>query len=277
MLGCSAGASTPTSPVRDSEGAAPARARICDVGRRRVAEATSRGVDGARAVVLHLTDDESDDSPLMESIIAALRREVGLVQPVSRHESAESRACNQTRMSTTLARRDRLAAALLDAAIAGVMPSSPSNEPMVIATDVAAAAALVAAAGRPDAFASLVLVDGRVDLAERVCRDVRVPVLLLVDQYRQPLVDLNRLAASRMTPRAQLMVLPGDDAGPVDRSVTQHCALVATRRWLQASANGARARRGSRCSVATANWPGVSRGTSWSRRAFARWLPTSTA
>lgn len=72
-----------------------------------------------------------------------------------------------------------------------------------------AAAALVAAAERPEAVAAVVSRGGRPDLAGDRLGSVRAPTLLVVGGNDPVVLDLNREAASRLTAPHQLEVVPG--------------------------------------------------------------------
>ena len=72
-----------------------------------------------------------------------------------------------------------------------------------------AAAALIAAAERPDGVRAVVSRGGRPDLAEDVLPRVRAPVLLIVGGNDYPVIDMNRDAAGRLKSRHQLVIVPG--------------------------------------------------------------------
>jgi pimeloyl-ACP methyl ester carboxylesterase len=85
-----------------------------------------------------------------------------------------------------------------------------------------AAAALLAAAGRPDRVQALVSRGGRPDLAGAVLTAVRCPVLLLVGENDPEVLELNREAASRLHCPHQLTVIPGashlfEEAGALEQ------------------------------------------------------------
>jgi putative phosphoribosyl transferase len=73
-----------------------------------------------------------------------------------------------------------------------------------------AAAALVAAARRPDAVHAVVSRGGRPDLAGAALEQVRSPTLLIVGSLDEDVLDLNRHAAARMVhAEVRLKVVPG--------------------------------------------------------------------
>jgi dienelactone hydrolase len=94
-----------------------------------------------------------------------------------------------------------------------------------------AAAALVAAAARPDAVEAVVSRGGRPDLAGSALPVVRAPTLLIVGSRDSDVLDLNREAAARMRATVRLAIVPGathlfEEPGALD----QVADLAA--RWL---------------------------------------------
>ncbi|MFX0595061.1 dienelactone hydrolase family protein [Melissospora conviva] len=72
-----------------------------------------------------------------------------------------------------------------------------------------AAAALSAAAARPDAVRAVVSRGGRPDLAGPALADVQAPTLLLVGGRDEQVRELNERALDALPPSAQLRVVPG--------------------------------------------------------------------
>jgi len=72
-----------------------------------------------------------------------------------------------------------------------------------------AAAALVAAAERPNTVSAIVSRGGRPDLAGPILPRVTVPTLLLVGSLDEPVIEMNREAQRLMPGIAQLEVVPG--------------------------------------------------------------------
>lgn len=72
-----------------------------------------------------------------------------------------------------------------------------------------AAAALVAAAQRPDAIRAVVSRGGRPDLAGQALRSVRAPTLLIVGGDDRAVIGLNRLALAELRGDKQLEIVPG--------------------------------------------------------------------
>jgi dienelactone hydrolase len=72
-----------------------------------------------------------------------------------------------------------------------------------------AAAALIAAAERPDVSAAVVSRGGRPDLAGAALAAVRAPTLLIVGGHDQPVIALNEEAKRRMQAIVRLEIVPG--------------------------------------------------------------------
>lgn len=72
-----------------------------------------------------------------------------------------------------------------------------------------AAAALVAAAERPDEVSTVVSRGGRPDLAGDALPRVAVPVLLIVGGLDTPVIDMNRAAQERLRSDSELTIVPG--------------------------------------------------------------------
>ena len=72
-----------------------------------------------------------------------------------------------------------------------------------------AAAALVAAAERPDVVSAVVSRGGRPDLAGAALMHVRAPTLLIVGGNDGQVIQLNRAALAELRCEKQLMIVPG--------------------------------------------------------------------
>src|ERR1700682_2383854 len=72
-----------------------------------------------------------------------------------------------------------------------------------------AAAALVAAAGRPDQVHAIVSRGGRADLAGPALPRVRAPTLHIVGGNDVQVIELNRLALAQLRSEKQLVIIPG--------------------------------------------------------------------
>ncbi len=85
-----------------------------------------------------------------------------------------------------------------------------------------AAAALRAAADRPDAVDAVVSRGGRPDLADERLPKVRAPTLLIVGGEDTPVIELNEWAAERLTAVHRLEIVPGathlfEESGALER------------------------------------------------------------
>jgi putative phosphoribosyl transferase len=85
-----------------------------------------------------------------------------------------------------------------------------------------AAAALVAAAERPERAAAVVSRGGRPDLAGGALAEVGAPTLLIVGERDPVVLDLNRRAMEGMTAETRLEIVPGathlfEEPGALDR------------------------------------------------------------
>jgi pimeloyl-ACP methyl ester carboxylesterase len=80
---------------------------------------------------------------------------------------------------------------------------------MLFGASTGAAAALVAAAARPDRVAAVISRGGRPDLAASALAQVRAPVLLIVGGEDTEVIALNRRAAAKLPARADIEIVPG--------------------------------------------------------------------
>ena len=72
-----------------------------------------------------------------------------------------------------------------------------------------AAAALLAAAARPDQVQAVVARGGRPDLAQRVLARVAAPTLLIVGGEDKPVIELNQMALVQLRGVKKLAIIPG--------------------------------------------------------------------
>jgi pimeloyl-ACP methyl ester carboxylesterase len=90
-----------------------------------------------------------------------------------------------------------------------------------LAGDTVAAAALAAAAARPNLVGAVVAGGGRPDLADEAWGQVQAPTLLLVGERDVPAIGLNEYALEMLPGKKRLDILPGagsllDEAGPLE-------------------------------------------------------------
>jgi putative phosphoribosyl transferase len=72
-----------------------------------------------------------------------------------------------------------------------------------------AAAALIAAANRPQVVRAVVSRGGRPDLAEAALESVIAPTLLIVGGHDEPVIELNQRAFDRLPGKRELEIVPG--------------------------------------------------------------------
>lgn len=98
-------------------------------------------------------------------------------------------------------------------------------------TGTGGAAALVAAAARPNEVAAVVIHSGRPDLADEALPHVRAPTLLIVGGRDESVVELNRRAMASMrckVQKIQLAIVPGashlfEEPGTLDEAARLAC------------------------------------------------------
>lgn len=105
-----------------------------------------------------------------------------------------------------------------------------------------AAAALIAAAARPERVQAVVSRGGRPDLAGRALRHVRAPTLLLVGGLDHVVIELNQAALALLGDRGQLVVIPGashlfEEPGTLEQVID--AARDFFQRWLAPLTTGA--------------------------------------
>ncbi|MBW3666617.1 MAG: dienelactone hydrolase family protein [Actinobacteria bacterium] len=99
---------------------------------------------------------------------------------------------------------------LLTARVVGAIDWLPPSPPIgVFGASTGAAAALGAAAERPDRVAAVVSRGGRPDLAGSALPRVEAPTLLVVGALDLTVLDLNRQAQEQMSAETRLEVVPG--------------------------------------------------------------------
>jgi pimeloyl-ACP methyl ester carboxylesterase len=99
-----------------------------------------------------------------------------------------------------------------------------------------AAAALIAAAERPDRVRAVVSRGGRPDLASDALGNVRAPTLLIVGGHDQPVIEMNRWALAKLRCDRQLVIIPGathlfEEPGTLEEAA--HLAAEWFGRWFE--------------------------------------------
>ena len=88
----------------------------------------------------------------------------------------------------------------------------PDLQPLPIAffgASTGAAAALIAAAARPDITRAVISRGGRPDLAHEALSNVQAPTLLIVGGDDDPVIEMNREAMRRMRAPVEFEIVPG--------------------------------------------------------------------
>jgi putative phosphoribosyl transferase len=117
-------------------------------------------------------------------------------------------------------------------AVVGDLPPSPRELSVgCYGASTGAAAALIAAAARPDRVGAVVSRGGRPDLAGEALPHVAAPTLLIVGGNDPEVVQLNRFAQTMLGGRSHLEVVPGaghlfEEPGALER------VAALTREWL---------------------------------------------
>lgn len=94
------------------------------------------------------------------------------------------------------------------------------------------AAALAAAADRPDAVGAIVSRGGRPALAGAALPRVRAPTLLIVGEDDEQVLELNRAALAQLRCEKQLAIVPGATHLFEEPGALDEVALLA-RKWFQ--------------------------------------------
>jgi putative phosphoribosyl transferase len=135
-----------------------------------------------------------------------------LVDLLTPEEEAEDLVTRRLRFDVRLL-ADRVIGAIdwLDAdAVVGDLPPRLRHLPLgCFGASTGAAAALIAAAERPDRIAAVVSRGGRPDLAGDALRQVRAPTLLIVGSSDPEVLELNRQAQRLLSSESQLEIVPG--------------------------------------------------------------------
>jgi dienelactone hydrolase len=166
--------------------------------------------EGARAVVLFAHGSGSGRHSPRNRFVARALRDAGLatllIDLLTAEEEAEDMYTGHLRFDIPL-----LAGRLVGATgWLGQAPGTADLRTGYFGASTGAAAALVAAAQRPDAVGAVVSRGGRPDLAGTALPRVRAPTLLIVGGHDEPVIALNREALVRLgAGEKQLVIIPG--------------------------------------------------------------------
>jgi pimeloyl-ACP methyl ester carboxylesterase len=103
-----------------------------------------------------------------------------------------------------------------------------------------AAAALIAAADRPELTRAVISRGGRPDLADEALPRVQAPTLLIVGGRDEPVIEMNRDAMRRMHAHVELRIVPGASHLFEERGALEEVSRLATEwcgRYLKESSS----------------------------------------
>lgn len=187
--------------------------------------------DGARAVVLFAHGSGSSRHSLRNRYVARMLNEVKLatllIDLLTAEEEAIDRRTAQLRFDIEL-----LAERLVGATDWLKRYTDTQHLPIgYFGASTGAAAALVAAAERPDAVRAVVSRGGRPDLAGSALLKVRAPTLLIVGGKDVQVIELNRVAFAVLRCEKELVIVPGA-THLFEEPGTLHEAASRAREWF---------------------------------------------
>lgn len=164
--------------------------------------------DGARGVVCFAHGSGSSRFSGRNRYVAGVLRDAGiatlLIDLLTRDEEQIDLVTAELRFDIDLLARRVIAAC-------DWLTAQADTGALAIGTfgaSTGAAAALIAAAERPDVVRAVVSRGGRPDLAGDALPRVRAPVLLLVGALDHPVITMNRDAAARLKAPHELVIVP---------------------------------------------------------------------
>lgn len=135
-----------------------------------------------------------------------------LVDLLTAEEEAEDLVTRRLRFDIRLL-ADRVVGAIdwlaLDAVVGDLPPRLKDLPVGCFGASTGAAAALIAAAERPDRVRAVVSRGGRADLAGDALRRVTAPTLLIVGERDTEVIALNRQAEALLAGESRLVIVPG--------------------------------------------------------------------
>jgi dienelactone hydrolase len=165
--------------------------------------------EGARAIVLFAHGSGSSRHSPRNRYVARLLNQAKLATLLVDLLTAEEEAID---MRTAHLRFDIGLLAERLVAVTDWLRRQPETRELRIGyfgASTGAAAALVAAAERPDAVSAVVSRGGRPDLAGAALARVRAPTLLIVGGNDPQVIELNRAALAELRCEKQLVIVPG--------------------------------------------------------------------
>jgi pimeloyl-ACP methyl ester carboxylesterase len=194
---------------------------------------------GAQGLVVFAHGSGSSRFSARNAVVAAALVGSGfatlLLDLLTPKEEADDRLTRRFRFDIRLL-ADRVVGAidwLAADALVGDIPPAIGDLPIgCFGASTGAAAALVAAAERPDRVAAVVSRGGRPDLAEAALPQVKAPTLLIVGSRDADVLELNRKAQQLIGGEARLEVVPGATHLFEEPGALERVALVA-RDWFE--------------------------------------------
>jgi dienelactone hydrolase len=165
--------------------------------------------EGARGIVVFAHGSGSSRLSPRNRRVAAMLRQAGLAtllfDLLTPTEEAVDSVTRELRFDI------RLLADRVEAATAWLkeQPSVGDLKLGYFGASTGAAAALVAAAERPEDVAAVVSRGGRPDLAEPYLPRVQAPTLLIVGEWDEPVIEMNRQAMAHLGGTKELVIVPG--------------------------------------------------------------------
>ena len=188
--------------------------------------------DGATGIVLFAHGSGSSRHSSRNRYVAEALREGGLatllIDLLTSAEDREDARTARLRFDISLLAR-RVAAAtawLIENPVTTRLPIG------YFGASTGAAAALVAAAERPDDVGAVVSRGGRPDLAIPVLARVKAPTLLIVGSLDLPVIDMNREALEHLQVEKRINIVPGATHLFEQRGALEQVARLA-RQWFQ--------------------------------------------
>jgi putative phosphoribosyl transferase len=193
--------------------------------------------DRARAVVIFAHGAGSSRLSPRNQYVAALLQQAGLATLLM--DLMTEREERSDAITRALAFDIPFLAERVEAAIDWVSSNEATRNLRVgcFGASTGAAAALVAAAHKPDMVGAVVSRGGRPDLAMDILPQVRAPTLLIVGGWDTPVIEMNRQAMTRLQVESKLVIIPGathlfEEPGKLDE-VAEHAAAWFTQHLVR--------------------------------------------
>jgi len=189
--------------------------------------------DQARAIVVFAHGAGSSRLSPRNQYVAAILQQAGLATLLM--DLMTEREERSDAITRALAFDIPFLAERVEAAIDWVLANEATRSLRVgcFGASTGAAAALVAAAHKPEAVGAVVSRGGRPDLAMDILPQVRAPTLLIVGGWDTPVIEMNRQAMTRLQVESKLVIIPGathlfEEPGKLDE-VAEHAVAWFTR------------------------------------------------